>query len=299
MNFKKKFKSNNFTRTILMPLLLLKREKANKLAFSYKNVVRGGEIILYVRNLQSEYYLDARSHLALRVIQTGEYETEMFPIIKNIWSGGSIINIGANVGFWAIGLSKLLDDVNRIVAIEPHPSAFEALVKNIHHNHVEDIVKPIQALISSGTKNVEFEFIPGLPEYSSIGGIVHPSALNFERKTISIQSQSLDTIEEIKDGINDFNLMIVDVEGAEFLVFEGSKEFLQSNRPSVLFECSDEMLEKFGNSVEQIIDFWDSLNYKMINAETMKVATVNEFHYGEALAIPVENTELLNKILKS
>jgi FkbM family methyltransferase len=295
MNTKKKIysyiKQNNFL-SMAYSFLMKRREKYKRmvdLRSKYKSVIRGGEILLYVDNFKSEYFIDPRSDLALRVISTGGYEEDMVSLIQKFWQGGSIVNVGANIGFWAIALPKILDNVDKVIAIEPNPSAFNLLKKNIAHNQLDDTVSAVQVFISSDKKNVVLETVPGMSEYSSMNSIVHPAVAHLQKEKITVESTPLDEVPQVAMNKRNFNLLFVDVEGAEFLVFQGSQKFIMDNRPVVIFECSDRMLASFDTSVAQIVDFWHKAKYVLINISTMKKVKNERFSYDEeVLAIPEE-----------
>jgi FkbM family methyltransferase len=295
MNIKKKFiyyVRQSEALNSIFTFLIKSRPKNKRLAefeSRYRSVVKGGEVIIFVENFKSEFFVDPRSELALRIINNGSYENDILSLIQKIWKGGSIVNIGANVGFWAVALPKLLENVHKVVAIEPNQYAFKLLEKNIVHNGLVDVVYPVQALISADKTEVTMEIIRGMPEYSSIGSIVHPAVSNFPKEKILVQSLPLDEVEEVNTNTANFNLLLIDVEGAEYLVFQGSQKFILKNRPITIFECSDKMLESFGSSVKQIVHFWRQSEYILINVSTMKEVENESFYYdGEILAIPKE-----------
>jgi FkbM family methyltransferase len=286
LNFLKKSLRNNLRfRSIFDPLLKMRQRSFREFIDAYGSAVEGGELLLRVENFKSSFYVEARSHLALRTVYGKQYESELIPLLKKVWKGGSIVNVGANVGFWSIGCCRVLNDVKQVIAIEPHPVAYQYLLRNIQHNSLEDRVYPIQTLISSEDEVVEFEFIPGMPEYSSIGEIAHASVANLKREKISLSSQRLDSIESVH--MHECGLMLIDVEGAEYSVLQGSIRFVEKNRPCVLFECSAKLLGKFNHSVQNISRFFDDLNYVVIDVET-KLSNLDESFDGEALAIPRE-----------
>jgi FkbM family methyltransferase len=299
MNIKKRIlfhvKQNPFTQKIFVFLVNLcgKSKRNTEFESRYNSVVRGGEIILFVSNFSSEYYVDPRSHLALRVISNKSYESDLVLLIQKFWNGGSIVNIGANIGFWAVALPRVLKDVDKVIAIEPNPNAFRLLKKNITHNSLENTVFPLQILISNDTKEVEMETIAGMSEYSSIGSIFHPAVAHLPKEKLLLNSLPLDAVPEIINSVGEFKLLFVDVEGAEYLVFQGSEKFIQKNRPVVIFECSDNMLSAFNNTVKQITDFWKKLDYTLINISTMKPVKNERFYYdGEIIGIPNEDYEV-------
>ena len=58
-----------------------------------------------------------------------------------------VVDIGANVGDSSIYFA--LKGAKKVIAIEPHPKAFEELVSNTKLNGLETIVIPVNAAVAS------------------------------------------------------------------------------------------------------------------------------------------------------
>ena len=161
-------------------------------AQNYQRTVVGGEIIVQPDNIDGRFRVGAKSDLARRVVTSGDFEPDITNLLNRIdYLEGDIINVGANVGFFAIHFAARYRNAQRIIAIEPNPEAFNNLEYNITENGHDDRVLAKQICIGDEPGEIEFAVIPGMPEYSSIGGIVHPSAKNHRQQKISLIVQHI------------------------------------------------------------------------------------------------------------
>ena len=247
-----------------------------------ETVIKGGELMVCPGNIKGSFLMPATSELAIRIMVTGNYEPKLSRIITQAWTGpGDILNIGANVGIWSIGALDLCAGVGRVFAIEPNPEAYRCLEQNIALNNAASQVVPINACVAAHEGQVGFEIIPGKPEYSSISGIVHGAVSDQKRVTINVPAKPLDKF----TGINGSNirLVIIDIEGAEYLVINGARDWFAAYHPTILFECSQSLLAKFGHSVRMLRTTLEQIGYEVRIAEAQNLCVPDEFE-GDAIA---------------
>lgn len=256
----------------------------NRILANYERTVRGGHVILSPGNIPGEFRLCATSHLAQRIILSGEYEPEVTAHLEQLLrqNGGECINIGANIGLMSIYLAQL-PLVTKVLAIEPNLEAFELLEQNIIRNRQSGRVIPLRTCLGSKKGEVTLSTIPGKPEYSSIDGIVHRSTEGQVQTAVRVPCDTLDNV--VKNHDLHPSLLLIDTEGAEYLVISGAKQILREFRPTVLFELSHPLLEKFGNKVVDILAVFDSLGYLVQDMANGKKIT-DPYFDGEAIAIP-------------
>ncbi len=257
---------------------------------NYARSVIGGKLIVKPQNLNGTFSVSATSHLASRIVRTGEYEPEVTAILVN-WShlDGDVVNIGANVGFFSVYIAKTFSKCQGVFAIEPNPSAYALLLENIAQNGVDGKVKPIQTCIGDSDGEVDFAVIEGMPEFSSISAIVHPSAAHHHQTTIRVKIATLDHIL----GNAKTSFLLVDTEGAEYLVFQGSEQLIRRDKPVLLFECSDALLQKFGVTSAKLEELLQSFGYVVRNALAPKLPLQHPFD-GEAIAVPIDRKHELS-----
>jgi hypothetical protein len=75
----------------------------------------------------------------------------------------------------------------------------------------------------------------------------------------------------------------MDVEGAEQLVLDGGKDIIIRDRPLILCECADVLLEKFQSSSSQLISFLKDIDYEVRDSKRPQKPLVTPFE-GNILA---------------
>jgi len=136
-----------------------------------------------------------------------------------------ILDIGANIGTWAIPLAK----EKRIVhAFEPYNLSFYALCGNIFLNQKFNIFPHHTALIDNPNKKTKL-FIS---EYENQGGcklIDTTDDIPHQYTLATLDSFQFDRVDFIK----------LDVEGQELNVLRGGIQTIRRHKPVILFECWD------------------------------------------------------------
>ncbi len=283
MKLKILIKKNQLLWFIIKPFATLRarfiRIRKLKSQEAFVRSVVGGDVKLTLDNIPGTFTIQATSDIARRIIFENVYEPEVTRVLKNIIPpGGTIINIGANVGLIAAYFARIVR-VNKVIAIEPNPEAFKLLLENINQNNLEDFIIPINACIGGENGVVKFTFITGKPEYSSVNGIVHPAVAKDDFQSTYIQQMPLDSV--VSEAT--VTLVFVDVEGAEEFVFRGAENILKQHKPILFFECSDILLNKFGGSSRQLENYLQTLGYTLRNAFDATIDISHPFE-GEVVA---------------
>ena len=170
-------------------------------------------------------------------------------IFEHTEAGMVVLDIGGNIGYYTIDLAKLVGLSGKVVSFEPNPPMIEELKRNVELNGLQNvIVQPIALSNQSG----EAEFHcprPGWEGHASLRSNV--TFQTFER--IRVKTRKLDDV--LQDlGINSVDLIKIDVEGAERLIFQGARRLLTSHRkPLIFFECAETTCRAFGHCVLDVL----------------------------------------------
>lgn len=142
---------------------------------------------------------------------------------------GVFIDIGAHIGKYTIMMGRKLKSKGKVVAIEPDPSHFEMLKKNIQLNSLKNIFA-VNTICSDKNGNVLFSPVnTSHPKYNYI--------VKDHEKKILVVSRKLDTlIDDLK--INRVDFIKIDVDGSELLVLKGAKKILKKYHPLIIIEVS-------------------------------------------------------------
>lgn len=231
------------------------------------------------------FEIDFRSHILRRILRVKHYEPIIVEVVKKyVDPQKDVLDIGANVGLFAILFSKIVSSNNRVLVVEPAPLALDYLRRKIERNCSSQSIIVFEGLATNEESVFRLNTIPGMEEYSSLGNF-HPAVQGKSYKSIEVKSSTIDNI------VNEFNLnpgfIKIDTEGAEYLVVSGAINTLMKYRPVVLSELSDTLLSSFGDTSEKVIKLLQTNGYRIVNAEVPGVPIRHPFN-GEILALPIE-----------
>ncbi|HEU0054310.1 MAG TPA: FkbM family methyltransferase, partial [Longimicrobium sp.] len=131
--------------------------------------------------------------------------------------GAVALDVGANVGAYALLMGEWVRPGGRVFAFEPAPDAFAGLSRHVALNGLGEVVTPVRAAVAatSGRAALLADGIAGTNRLSSSG----------EGGGAMVETVSLDEF-CAREGIAPA-LIKVDVEGAELEVLRGARETLR------------------------------------------------------------------------
>ncbi len=170
-------------------------------------------------------YLDLRETMCLGYFFEGElpHERGLVELLKvTLRPGGSFVDVGSNVGFYARKAAALVGDTGRVVAFEPNPSAYRLLEWNTRDTpHVR-----ILRNAAGAQRGAASFWVQEAGDTSSL------LAVGTGRE-ISVEILTLD--ETLADW-SSVDLIKIDVEGAELDVLKGAETIIRRHSPVVVFE---------------------------------------------------------------
>lgn len=209
----------------------------------------------------------------IEILNFREYEpTELNLILRIIEPGCVIFDIGANIGWYAMNVSKQIPNVS-VYAFEPIPETYNYLKENIELNGINNI-----RTYNFGFSNVEDRILFYLP----LGGSDAASAAyppnGLEKDEIWCDVKTLDDFIH-KSGLK-VDFIKCDVEGAELLVFQGGSETIKDHLPIIFTEMLRKWSAKFNYHPNEIINFLNGFGYKcyVTDGDILKeFSTMNEY----------------------
>lgn len=201
---------------------------------------------------------DPRTAVAALVV-TGEYESTETVLLTYLARRCSVIlDIGANVGYYAVLLGQEMGETGKVYSFEPLPSSFAQLQTNVRVNNLDTKVQCIPFALSdtSGHATLHVPDISGTSATSMQK--LHPDEAN---SSFTIETQKLDDV-VVDLEISTIDLIKIDVEGAERLVFQGGWESIQKSLPVIFAELLRKWSAGFGYHPSQVVDELGSLGYR-------------------------------------
>lgn len=145
------------------------------------------------------------------------------PQISEAWArilpkGGTVLDIGGNIGYHALLAAKLVGPNGRVITFEPSRRIFAQLEANIALNGFTN-VEPIRSAVSDRHGTAEFHIMPDNEQ--GLGSLFPHEG------TVRTEIVNLITFEEIASMVDmrSVDLVKIDVEGAEALLVSGMASY--------------------------------------------------------------------------
>lgn len=169
------------------------------------------------------------------------------PVLRFAPRGGVAIDIGANLGEWAVPLASAVGPSGRVLCCEPNPGVAAALTATLVINNLSQAaVLPVAVSDSDGEARLAIDAIDSGRSRLADAGVAVPL-------------RTLDSI-VAEARLTRLDLVKIDVEGHEARVLAGGERTLRLLRPAVIFESGHEA----AGERERIADQLDACGYEII-----------------------------------
>lgn len=160
--------------------------------------------------------------------------------------GMKVIDVGANYGYYSLLSACCVGEKGRVYSFEPNPRTFEVLTKNIEVNCVGSIVEAHRLAVLDSRKQIELHVLrkfQGSSSQFSPELVPEPDTPPEQRPVVD--AAPLD--EMIQEKVD---LIKIDAEGSEPLVFEGMQGILsRSPELTIFMEINVPMIRKCADPV--------------------------------------------------
>jgi FkbM family methyltransferase len=182
----------------------------------------------------------------------------------DLFRGGNILDIGANIGYTAMVFSKVISNDFKVYAFEPDRDNFLMLKDAIARCKARNTVIPIQAAVGETTGTIEFWHNE---EHHADCRVVTEDyrKTGIARQKISIVPvQTIDSFVSSEIAKQAIKFIKIDVQGYELPVCYGMQQTLAANPDLVVaLEYAPQSMEELGFSSQKLLDFFETKNYLM------------------------------------
>lgn len=162
---------------------------------------------------------------------TGYYEPVSTLVFQElVQPGDTFLDIGANVGFYTLVLSKTQPDL-RVIAFEPNPRLQALLKKNVAANRFEQV--QCEPLALSDTDGTALLYLNRSDMSASLRADFDANLTD----AVEVKTVKLDSYLNRRD-LRGHLVIKVDVEGHEDAFFEGARQTLAFRKPDIIAEVA-------------------------------------------------------------
>lgn len=182
----------------------------------------------------------------------GEWEPNITAWVRRTLRPGDVfVDVGANVGYYTLLAAELVGPTGAVVAIEASPSIYELLAANVALNPtLSERITCINAAVLDRSCTVTVHHGPDHNFGST--SVVSPAEGSWVEATVPGEP-----LDRLLGGVDPQRVRIVkiDVEGAEWFVAQGMKEFLAARGPSleVLLELDPRRVAETGHDPADVL----------------------------------------------
>lgn len=224
--------------------------------------IKDNQVIMTTRENEIKLICDKIDQriIPIEILNFDYYEKdEINFILKLIKENDKILDIGANIGYYSLKISKNIENVE-ILAFEPIPKTFSYLKRNINLNKISNI-KFFNYGFSDEEKNLNLYYYPE--------GSCNASAANLsERKDIIKIPCKFTAIDKFVESNNIFiDFIKCDVEGAELFILKGGFNTIKRDKPIIFVELLRKWAAKFDYHPNEVIKMLKKIDYSCFTIE--------------------------------
>jgi FkbM family methyltransferase len=189
------------------------------------------------------------------IIEDGYWEPHVESVLRRFLKPGSVfVDIGANVGWHTALASSIVGADGLVYAIEPNPDNARLIAHTIQRNRLSN-VRLIPLALGESTGFSAFRSAIG-----SNGGFIGEEETDFIDPGVTIvPTMRFDDLD-----IAHVDVIKIDVEGAEPIVFRGASAAIERDHPVIIFEFSCEMTERVGGVAgRDHLEMFESVGYEL------------------------------------
>jgi FkbM family methyltransferase len=184
-------------------------------------------------------------------------------LLDRILSPGlTILDIGANLGFYSCLFAQRVGAAGRVIAFEPTPSTFNALQTNVRLNGYQDLIECHCCALSNTEGIAPMNTFPDSGGVYNSFGVSRTMDGNQPQDVIDVPTTTLDKYyreEDFRNGV----FIKIDVEGFEYQVIQGGTHLLKTeDRVAMMVELYEPASQQCGSSTLDTLALLESFGFE-------------------------------------
>lgn len=196
-------------------------------------------------------------------------------LLELLRPGMNVVDIGANIGYYALLAAKAVGKSGRVWGFEPEPHNFQLMAKSIQASHFDN-VRPVQMALKDVPGNTKLYLAPSS----------EPNAHTITRDrgfgSLDVTASSLDDFWRA-EGAGRLDLLKVHVFGDEPIVIRGSRKVLRDSRPMLVTRFGSPRWSDDTSIVDDLLSWYEA--YEIVRSPSLirpvgKSGLVSGVHKG-------------------
>jgi FkbM family methyltransferase len=209
--------------------------------YSYAKSLREGRIDTscdYVISVHKDMRMTTMANdqgISTELLVFGKHEPLVTRLVKSVVKEGMVcMDIGSNIGYYALLEGRIVGARGSVFAIEPSSSSYRYLERNVALNHLENTF-PKRFAVSDVDSFVRLE----TGSRSNLTRVVDAQFVT--QKTEEVPSKKIDSF-VAEAGIERIDFLRMDIEGHECNAILGARDSLAKWRPAIVVEVHRKLM---------------------------------------------------------
>jgi FkbM family methyltransferase len=207
--------------------------------------------------LGHEMLVDLRSESEFHAYYLGDFDTKAIRgALRLIRPDSTVLDVGANIGFWSIPLASHLKGQGCLHAFEPVPANFRRLNENVCRNALEGTARLHESGLSDQNCSLQISLREDFANGAETGNaaiVTDAEDLRFTRAAIRVRR-----LDDIFDSLaaDRVDFIKVDIEGHEDRFLAGAESVIRRFRPIVYAEINAFYYQRQGRDAATVFGEW-------------------------------------------
>ena len=163
--------------------------------------------------------------------------------------GTTVLDLGANIGFFSVRFGRWVGPTGRVVAIEPEQRNLASLRRRVARAGFEQVVECVAAAAADAPGELRLARTPS-----------HPGDHHLAPDGDPVRAVTVDEL--MASDQRRLSLIKIDVQGAEALAIAGARRAIERHHPALFVEIDGPSLSRMGSSPAQLVETMSSLGYR-------------------------------------
>jgi FkbM family methyltransferase len=264
------------------------RLRSNRLFNDFLMPLFDVPVACHLPNVKWKVHLRLARHLSwiltARTLEPGT--ASLFLTLAKIIQPQIFWDVGANIGFYSWLLMSMNENLQAVL-IEPEPENAELIQKTVANGQLKN-ARLIRAAASDRSSTASFarDKLSSATGTLAVDKSFNETILGCKPELITVTTITLDDLVQ-QQGFPPPDLIKIDVESSEHLVFDGAMQLIQKHQPVLVFECTSP-------NRQEIIRLFGDLGFKIMSADDASGAVDNAVNL---LALPARHQGIAVQLL--
>ncbi len=170
-------------------------------------------------------------------------------LLRFIPPGSTVIDVGANIGYFTLQFARQVGTNGQIIAIEPEPNNFAELSRVVARAKLPAKISLFELAAADTIGQLYLKLDP-----------FHPANHRLSDTGVPVEVTTIDALVE-KLGNPNVAFIKIDVQGAEKKVLQGAVKTIARTQPVIFCELDDDALRIFQSNATDLVNYLQSFGY--------------------------------------